>query len=180
MPYARNAITVLGVFLTTISALLFLGFFLADLLGLHAGNPYLGIVFFLILPGVFLVGLALIPLGIVLARRRHLRGLPERIWEWPSLDLRRPATRWRVGLVFALTLVNVVIISLAAYRGVEYMDTPDFCGRVCHTVMEPEYTAYQDGPHSRVDCVQCHIGPGAPWFVKAKLDGVRQVWAVAV
>jgi hypothetical protein len=44
--------------------------------------------------------------------------------------------------------------------------------------MKPEYTAYQDSPHSRVACVECHIGPGASWFVKAKIDGLRQVVAV--
>jgi hypothetical protein len=44
--------------------------------------------------------------------------------------------------------------------------------------MEPEYVAYLDGPHSRVRCVDCHIGPGASWFVKSKLDGTRQVLAV--
>jgi len=69
-------------------------------------------------------------------------------------------------------------VSLAAYKGIEFMDSPQFCGQVCHTVMEPEFTAYQDGPHSRVRCVDCHIGPGAPWFVKSKLDGTRQVVAV--
>jgi len=37
---------------------------------------------------------------------------------------------------------------------------------------------YQEGPHSRVACVQCHIGPGAPWFVKSKMSGLRQVYAV--
>jgi hypothetical protein len=29
-----------------------------------------------------------------------------------------------------------------------------------------------------VACVECHIGPGAPWFVRAKLSGIRQVFAV--
>jgi hypothetical protein len=72
----------------------------------------------------------------------------------------------------------VIIVSLAAYRGVEYMDSVSFCGRVCHAVMEPEFQAYQDGPHARVRCVECHIGSGAPWFVKSKIDGIRQVWAV--
>jgi hypothetical protein len=43
--------------------------------------------------------------------------------------------------------------------------------------MQPEYTAYQQSPHSRVACVQCHIGPGASWFVRSKLDGLYQVWA---
>jgi hypothetical protein len=44
--------------------------------------------------------------------------------------------------------------------------------------MQPEYTAYQDSPHSNVECVKCHIGPGAGWFVKSKLSGVGQVFAV--
>jgi hypothetical protein len=34
--------------------------------------------------------------------------------------------------------------------------------------MKPEFTAYQDGPHSRVTCVQCHIGPGASSFAKVE------------
>ena len=59
--------------LTTISAVLFLVVFLADVFGLHT-NPYLGIVFFLVLPGLFLLGLLLIPLGAWTERRRRLAG----------------------------------------------------------------------------------------------------------
>ena len=77
-----------------------------------------------------------------------------------------------------MTLANVVIVSLAAYRGVEFMDSVGFCGQVCHSVMKPEFTAYHDGPHSRVTCVQCHIGAGASWFAKSKASGTRQVLAV--
>jgi hypothetical protein len=46
--------------------------------------------------------------------------------------------------------------------------------------MKPEYTAYQNSPHSKVECVKCHIGPGASWFVQSKLSGLRQVVAVAL
>jgi hypothetical protein len=46
--------------------------------------------------------------------------------------------------------------------------------------MEPEFTAFQNSPHSKVECVNCHIGAGASWFVRSKLSGVGQVWAVAV
>jgi hypothetical protein len=45
--------------------------------------------------------------------------------------------------------------------------------------MAPEYAAYKDSPHSRVACTECHIGPGAPWFVRSKLSGTRQLFAVA-
>jgi hypothetical protein len=160
-----------GIVVATISAVLFLIVFLLDLLGLHT-NPYLGIVFFLVLPGFFIGGLLLIPLGLVLARRRVAAGKPIQM-TWPRLDLNEPAHRRTAFIVLVLTLANVVIVSLAAYRGIEFMDSPTFCGEVCHEVMEPEFAAYQDGPHSRVACVQCHIGPGAPWFVRSKLSGTH-------
>jgi len=163
--------------LTTISASVFLIVFLADLFGLHT-NPYLGILFFLVLPGVFLFGLALIPLGAWLERRRRARGRPSSQIHWPRVDLNDPVHRRAAVIAFALTMANIVIVSLAAYRGIEYMDSVQFCGQVCHSVMKPEFTAYQDGPHSRVTCVQCHIGAGASWFAKSKVSGTRQVLAV--
>ncbi len=58
------------------------------------------------------------------------------------------------------------------------METVEFCGQACHSVMDPEYTTYQRSPHSRVRCVECHIGPGADWFVKSKLSGSWQVISV--
>jgi hypothetical protein len=45
--------------------------------------------------------------------------------------------------------------------------------------MEPEYTAYQFSPHAKVGCVQCHIGSGADWFVRSKISGSYQLYAVA-
>jgi hypothetical protein len=177
--HTRNPLTLFGGWLTTVSALLFLAVFFADIFGLHT-NPYIGIVFFLILPGFFVGGLALMPLGIFLSRRRERIGKPAFEVTWPVVDLNRPYTRRVAGLMVFLTFANIVVISLAAFRGVEYMDSPPFCGQVCHTVMQPEFTAYQAGPHARVHCVACHIGPGAPWFVKSKLSGTRQLFAVAL
>ena len=164
--------------LTSVSAVLFLIVFLADLFGFHT-NPYLGILFFLVLPGIFLFGLALIPIGAWVERRRRARGKAPSELHWPRIDLNDPVQRRAAVLMFALTMANLVIVSLAAYRGVEYMDSVAFCGQVCHTVMKPEFVAYQDGPHSRVTCVECHIGSGASWFARSKLSGTRQVFAVA-
>jgi hypothetical protein len=175
----RSPLSVAGMALTTLSAVLFLVVFLADLFGLHT-NPYLGIVFFLVLPALFLLGLILIPLGAWLERRRRARGHAPSEIHWPRIDLNNPAQRRIAVLIFALTMANIVIVSLAAYRGVEYMDSVAFCGQACHSVMKPEFVAYQDGPHSRVACVECHIGPGAAGFARAKLSGTRQVLAVAL
>jgi hypothetical protein len=81
-------------------------------------------------------------------------------------------------LVTFITLVNIFVISVSAYNGFHYSESVDFCARLCHGVMAPEFTAYQNSPHSRVGCVKCHIGSGATWFMKSKLSGIRQLFAV--
>ena len=91
-----------------------------------------------------------------------------------------PELRRLVMFIGAITFVNLVIASQVTYAAVAYMDQASFCGQTCHTVMEPEFTAYQSSPHSRVDCVVCHIGAGAGWFVRSKLSGVGQVVAVTL
>src|SRR5215471_11116865 len=168
----KHPLSLIGAALTTLSAAAFIFVLLMDWFGLHT-NPYLGILFFFVIPGFFVLGLLLIPAGMWLARRRRSKGLPD--LGWPTIDLNDPLHRRRVLLFATLTLVNLLIVSLAAFKGIEYMDTPSFCGRVCHTVMEPEYVAHQAGPHARVACTECHVGEGAGNFVKAKLNGLHQV-----
>ena len=93
----RSPISVVGMVLTTVSAVVFLVVFLADLFGLHT-NPYLGIVFFLILPGIFLFGLVLIPLGAWLQRRRRrAAGKAPSEMHWPRIDLNDPGPASRRG-----------------------------------------------------------------------------------
>ena len=77
-----------------------------------------------------------------------------------------------------ITLVNVMIVSLAAYGAVHHMESNEFCGQTCHTTMEPEWKAHRAFPHAEVKCVQCHVGPGARGFVAAKTNGTRQLWHV--
>jgi nitrate/TMAO reductase-like tetraheme cytochrome c subunit len=136
-----------------------------------------GILLFLLLPAVFILGLLLIPVGILL-RRRKLRDAGQLPHVYPEIDLKVPMVRNSFLFIAGATLLNVLIFTFASYQGVSYMDTTTFCGQTCHTVMAPEYSAYQNSPHSRVECVECHIGPGAGWFVRSKLSGLRQVFAV--
>jgi hypothetical protein len=171
----RHPLSAVGAVLSLIGGALFLTFFAIDLIGFHF-SPYAGILFFIIFPSIFVAGLMLIPVGAWLRRRKPASAGP---MTWPRLDLNDVRHRRWTFFVIVATVVNVVIVSLAAYSGVEYMDSVQFCGQVCHEVMEPEYLAYQDGPHSRVGCVQCHIGPGASWFVRSKMSGARQLFAVA-
>src|SRR5271169_2371476 len=103
MRFVRNGLSILGMALTTVSAALFLVVFLADLFGLHT-NPYIGVVFFLLLPGAFLLGLVLIPLGAWRERRRRAAGKPPSSAHWPRIDLGDPAQRWTAVFVFLLTI----------------------------------------------------------------------------
>ena len=176
LPRTRNPFAISGAFLATFGALFFCIFFLLELFGLHT-NPYMGIVFYLILPGLFIFGLLLIPFGLWQDRRKRARGVSTD-FEWPRVDFNNARHRQVAFWISMATFVNVLIVSLAAYSGIHYMDSNEFCGKVCHSVMSPEYAAFQDSAHSRVGCVQCHIGSGAPWFVKAKISGIRQVFAV--
>jgi nitrate/TMAO reductase-like tetraheme cytochrome c subunit len=173
----ENKTTLAGAVLTTAAAVTMVAFWVIEVLFGLSIHPYVGIIIFLILPGIFVFGLILMPVGALL-RRRVLRKqglLPE---VYPQIDFRKRSLRRAFSWVVLLTFFNVAILGTASYRGVEYMDSVQFCGQTCHTVMTPEFTAYQNSPHQRVACVQCHIGPGAPWFVRSKLSGARQVFAV--
>ena len=175
---SANWVSRIGVVLVTSSVVFWL-FFLPMAVRGAGAHPYLGILEFLLIPSVFFAGLALIPVGMWrLFRHQRLTGQPHP--SFPQLSLDSPELRrlaWFVGIT---TIVNIILGSLFAYQGVSYMDSVTFCGQTCHRVMQPEYAAYQGSPHSRVECVACHIGPGANWFVKSKLSGVGQLFAVAL
>ena len=175
----QDPVSLTGCAITTSSALLIISLYVLESAGV-TGTPYLGILAYLIMPALFVLGLLLIPVGLVRHRRRLRRAVAtgERPPVLPTLDLSRDRTRKMLLIFLVLTLANVVILSTATYEGVEVMDSTAFCGTTCHTVMEPEYTAYRRSPHANVKCVACHIGPGADWFVKAKLSGAWQVVAV--
>jgi hypothetical protein len=158
--------------IATAMAVLFLVLVLLESAG-YLTNPYLGLLVFVAVPTVFVGGLVLIPLGAWLAARRQRKGMTAP--EWPVLDLRDGRQRGIAVAVLALTLVNLVIVSMGAYGGVHYMESAAFCGRVCHTTMEPQAVAHQAFPHAAVACTQCHVGPGAGAFIRGKLAGTRQL-----
>ena len=135
----------------------------------HVANPYVGIVVFLVLPAIFFTGLILVPIGIYLSKRQIREGLAEVV-----VDRRKALQRlaWFFGIT---TFLNVLIGTQITYRAVEHMETPQFCGASCHT-MAPEFAAYQNSPHSRVECVECHVAPGAAGWISSKTSGIRQLY----
>ena len=174
----RNGVSLAGTALALASIILIVSLFVIAQLGFE-GGPYLGILTFLVLPALAIVGLIMIPIGNFMWRRK-IRKTPEGqdLPALPVFDLNKPETRKWTLIFVAITTVNVVILSGATYTGIHYMESTEFCGLACHSVMHPEHTAHALGPHSRVSCAGCHIGPGADWFVKSKLDGAWQLVSV--
>jgi hypothetical protein len=172
---ARNPVSLIGVAVTTAMAIVFLVLLALELSG-QLVNPYAGLLVFIAVPFVFVLGLILIPIGIW--RQRRLVASGQATGDWPVIDLRLPSTRQVIVGVGLLTIANVFIVSLAAYGAVHEMESAEFCGTTCHTAMEPEWKARDVASHSKVACVSCHVGPGAAGFIEAKAAGTRQLWHV--
>ena len=175
--FGNNPLSLIGGAITSASALTLIGFWIVATLG-HGGsnNPYLGIIFDLCLPALFIFGLLLIPLGIWI-RRRKLTALKQVPAIFPRIDFADPVFRHGIDFVIVATFINFVIVGTASYRGVSYMDTPNFCGQACH-VMAPEWNAYHGSPHAGVACTECHISPGVGGFLHAKINGTKQLLMV--
>ena len=141
--FSQNAISFVGVVLTTSSALTLIAFWIYDFVLPGPPHPYVGILIFLLLPGAFILGLLLIPIGIYF-RRKHLRETGELPNVYPEIDFKVPMVRNSLLFIGLATFLNVLIFSFASYKGVTYMDTTTFCGKTCHTVMAPEFSAYQN------------------------------------
>ncbi|MGD0631276.1 MAG: NapC/NirT family cytochrome c [Terracidiphilus sp.] len=175
--FGNNPISLAGGAITTASGVTMVGYWLVEIFGRLSENPYLGIIFFLILPALFIAGLILIPIGVFL-RRKKLQKAGQIPAHFPKIDLNDRIFRHGLDIVLVATIVNLLVVAVASYRGAAYMDSPQFCGQSCH-VMHPEYTAYKISAHSHVDCVACHIGSGAKSYFQAKVNGTKQLVEVA-
>ncbi|MBI3989721.1 MAG: NapC/NirT family cytochrome c [candidate division NC10 bacterium] len=173
----RNAISLIGAALVLVSLVNIVFLFLADIFGVRA-KPYLGIFAYMVFPAILIVGLLVIPVGMLLERRRRRKMAPSEVSPYPKIDLNDPRHRGAFAFFMGFTLLFLLLSTVGSYRAYEFTDSITFCGELCHTVMKPEFTAYQASPHARVACVDCHVGPGATWYVRSKLSGVYQVYAV--
>lgn len=169
----RNIPGVLGLALFGASMVAFAFLFLVDLFQGRSTDPYAGLFAWVVLPAVGAIGLALFGLGHWLRSRARAAGRPagESVWDVRSLENQQSA----LLVTGILGAVVVFLMSAGGVRAIEYSESNDFCGEVCHPVMKPEAVAYLESPHANVHCVNCHVGSGAGNFVRAKMQGVRQL-----
>jgi O-acetyl-ADP-ribose deacetylase (regulator of RNase III) len=170
--YFLNPISIVGATMALFAVAIIVVLFILNLTGILA-NPYTGILAFMVGPAVLVLGLVLIPIGVILERRRGPR---ERLF--PVINLNDQADRRKAIFFSIATFAVLLIMAIATYQATSFMETTTFCGDTCHTVMEPEKVAHDESSHARVTCTACHIGPGAEWYVRSKITGIGQVLAV--
>ena len=168
----RNPISLAGVALAIVGLANIFLFFLIDQIAVKP-SPYIGILAYMVSPAFLVLGLLIMLAGMLLERKKKVA--PTAFY--PRIDLNDPTQRGAVFSFVTFLIVFAVVSAAGSYKAYEFTESVSFCGQLCHTVMSPEYTAYQLSPHARVACADCHVGPGATWFVKSKLSGSRQVFA---
>lgn len=171
-----NWMSLAGTAIAGNSLLVILILFLFSVFSEH-NNSYLGLFTYIIVPMFLVIGLLMIPLGIVLHIRK--KDMPSQdVGNWPVFNLNDPKFRSGFFAISAITMVLLLISAMGSYEAFKYTESVEFCGKLCHQVMEPEYVSYQHSPHARVACVECHVGEGAGWYMKSKLSGMYQVYSV--
>jgi len=142
-------------------------------------SSYVGLFIYIIIPSFLVIGLIIIPIGMLIEiKRRKTRELEYIKQGWPIINLNVAKYRNAILIFSVGTIIIGILSSIGSYEAFHYTESNEFCGTLCHEVMEPEYVAYQNSPHARVKCVECHVGNGADWYVRSKLSGLRQVYGV--
>jgi formate-dependent nitrite reductase cytochrome c552 subunit len=175
----QNWTTLIGATIASISLALIVFLFLISFF-VRGGGAYLGLITYILLPAVMVMGLLLIPIGMWFKVRHDRRGAVREGLDWPMVDLNNVRHRNAFFIFSTGTVALVFMSAFGSYEAYHFTESVRFCGTVCHSVMHPEYTAYQGSPHARVACVGCHVGPGADWYVRSKISGLYQVYAVTV
>jgi hypothetical protein len=175
-PSSQNWISLIGATIALISLFMII-FLLVITAVLEQRAAYLGLVTYILLPAVMFLGLLLIPMGIWFSMRikdKRKKGIKT---GWPVINLNEIYQRNAFFIFFAGTTVFLFLSAIGSYEAFHFTESNTFCGTLCHSVMHPEYIAYQNSPHAQVACVACHVGPGANWYVRSKLSGLYQVYA---
>jgi hypothetical protein len=174
----RNWSSLAGAIVGSGSLFAFLFLFTLDMTGQGRGNPYLGILCYVVAPFFLASGVALVLFGAWRQRRELARlkglGTPAPL----AIDLSRARDRRILTVFVSGALVYLLLTAVGSYQTYVYTESDAFCGMVCHSVMGPELTAYKRHAHAKVACVDCHVGEGATSYISAKISGVRQLYAI--
>ncbi|MFC2133012.1 NapC/NirT family cytochrome c [Bacteroidota bacterium] len=178
LPFStHNWTSLIGATIALISLFMIIFLFAVSIF-LEQGRSYIGLVVYIILPAFLVLGLVLIPVGMYFKTKKDKRENITGEAGWPNINLNDLRHR-NAFIVFSIgTTIFLFLSAFGSYEAFHYTESVEFCGEVCHNVMKPEFVAYQNSPHARVSCVACHVGEGADWYVRSKMSGLYQVYAV--
>src|SRR5215216_6281490 len=174
----RNYISFIGTVIVIAAVVSILLLFLIEL-SQTADNPYLGIVTYVILPAFLVFGILVILTGMGLERRRRRRNPSSEIPPYPKVDLNDARQRRLAIVILTLSFVFICASAFGSYRAYEYTESVEFCGKACHSVMKPEFVAFNATSHAKIRCVDCHVGHGPESYARSKLSGARQLFSLA-
>ncbi len=141
------------------------------------GGSYLGLFIYMALPALMIIGLILIPVGMLINLKKNATKEGYKKRRKPTIDLNDKRHQNAFVIFIFSTLIFLFLTSIGSYEAFHYTESVQFCGTLCHKVMDPEYVTYQHSAHAHVACVECHVGAGASWYVKSKVSGLYQVYA---
>jgi hypothetical protein len=172
-----NWTSIIGATISLISLFMIVFLFVITSL-FNQGGSYIGVVIYIALPTLLVIGLILIPIGMIIKFKQQAKEKEIDVKPWPAIDFNEPRHR-NAFMIFSVgTTIFLLLSAVGSYEAFHYSESVEFCGTLCHAVMKPEYVAYQNSPHAKVACVDCHVGSGADWYVRSKLSGLYQVYAV--
>jgi hypothetical protein len=173
-----NWTSILGASIAVIAFFLIVFFFVISVL-FDQGSSYMGLIIYIVLPIFMVIGMLLIPIGMLIQIRRNKKQIfISEGMRWPKVDLNDQKHRNAFTLFVVISFIFLFLSSIGSYEAFVYSESVPFCGTLCHEVMEPEYVTYQKSAHAKVACVECHVGEGADWYMRSKLSGLYQVYAV--
>ena len=172
--HLRNWISWAGIVLAIAAIFAFLFLIAIDFMAGHR-NAYVGILAYVVAPGFFLLGLVLIVIGVLLERRAERRAARVAAPLILKIDLSRPRDRRILAIFATASVVFLFITALGSYQTYQYTESVQFCGQTCHS-MQPEFVPSQHFAHAEVECVACHVGPGATAYLRTKVNGVKQLY----
>jgi len=170
-----NYISYLGTITALIASIAIL-FFVVQFNFFGTDNVYLDLYAYIVTPAFLILGMIIIPFGMYRERKKLKKGVQVSDKKLLVLDLRDSKTRNALLIFIVVSIFFVISTIVGSYNAFHYSESVEFCGKLCHKVMQPEYVAYQNSPHARVKCAECHVGEGTGFYVKSKMSGLRQVY----
>src|ERR1035441_2996059 len=121
----KNPISLIGMALAAVAFANILFLFFLDAFS-HVSSPYVGILAYMVAPAIMIVGLVMIPVGMIIERRRRLHevGHPP---HFAKFDLNNPAQRSAAAFALSFVVIFALMSAVGSYKAYEFTDSVQFC-----------------------------------------------------